>query len=72
MTITPSTAEQPPALLTVAKVVSTFGVSRSQVYRWLADGLIEARKIGRSTYVVTSTLQDAIDNLPKFQPGGLH
>jgi excisionase family DNA binding protein len=55
-----------PALLNVVAAAERFGVSRTTLYRWLGDGSITAKKIGRGTYLLTETVTAKIANLPNY------
>jgi excisionase family DNA binding protein len=57
-----------PLMLTVKEAVSMSGFSRSQIYRWLADGTIIGKKLGRSTYIDTTSLRAAVSELPDYRP----
>ncbi len=54
----------PPVLLPVLGIQKHFGLSRSTLYRWLDAGKIESVHIGRSRYIVVSSVYAAIANLP--------
>jgi excisionase family DNA binding protein len=54
-----------PLLLTVPEACRFSGFSRSEIYRRLATGELEAVKIGRSVRVVTDSLRRAVANLPR-------
>jgi excisionase family DNA binding protein len=50
--------------------VAASGLSRSEIYRLLADGRIVARKAGRRTLITAQSLHDYIEKLPAatFRP----
>jgi excisionase family DNA binding protein len=45
------------------------GISRSQLYRWLAAGTIQAMKSGRRTLIVVDSLRRHIASLPPAKFG---
>jgi hypothetical protein len=57
-----------PALVPLPQGQPVFGLSRSTTYRAAADGLIELRKIGSRTYIVSATALAYIAALPTMRP----
>jgi excisionase family DNA binding protein len=53
-----------PELLSTTASVQQFGVSKSTLRRWLAAGRIKGKRIGRSLYFLTETVQSAVNQLP--------
>jgi hypothetical protein len=53
-----------PAALKIAAALSYSGLSRSGLYRAAARGEIELRKLGRSTLVLTESLDRFLAGLP--------
>ena len=45
-----------PALATVAETCQTLRISRATACRWIADGKLDAVKIGRSVRVKTASI----------------
>jgi hypothetical protein len=64
------TSRLEPALLTIPNAVSYSGLSRSEIYRRLAAGDIEAVKAGSRTLVSMASLRSYIQKLPRatFRP----
>src|SRR4051812_44035094 len=56
-----------PLLVTVDEAIRLSGFSRSELYRRLASGELEARKIGRSVRIITESLRRLVASLPKAQ-----
>jgi predicted site-specific integrase-resolvase len=61
-----SPTEELPALLPIAAAIKRFGISKTTFYRWLTDGSVSGKKIGRNTYLLTETVQAKIANLPNY------
>ncbi len=56
-----------PVLPITASVIATtrlFGISRSRVYELIAAGEIDTRKAGRTTLVLTASVERWLDKLP--------
>lgn len=58
-----------PMTVTVREAVRLSGLSRSELYRRLAAGRIEARKSGSRTLIVTASLRMHLDSLPMARFG---
>lgn len=56
-----------PRLLTIKLAIKQTGLSRSTLYRWLTDGKIVAKKLGRSTLISADSLDAAISALPDYR-----
>jgi excisionase family DNA binding protein len=56
--------------LTIKNATDRTGLSRSQIYRWLADGTLDGKKLGRRTFVCADSLRQAMSDLPdyRYQP----
>lgn len=53
-----------PIAVTVLQASRLTGISRTELYRRLADGDLTARKLGRKTVIEYSQLTDYIASLP--------
>jgi predicted DNA-binding transcriptional regulator AlpA len=53
-----------PYMLTIPAAQTFSGLSRSEIYRRLADGSIQAVKSGTRTLVLTESLRDYLASLP--------
>jgi excisionase family DNA binding protein len=53
-----------PELFTITDFVNHFRVSRSSLYRLIASGDIQARKVGRRTMIARVDAERWIDSLP--------
>ncbi len=58
--------EMLPPYAAVKAVAAWFGLSRSTQYRMLERGEIEAVKVGRSTRIVTASVERYFANLPRI------
>jgi hypothetical protein len=56
-----------PALLPVAKAIVMSGINKTEIYNRLKTGEIEARKMRRSTLVVTASLLAFVASLPPYR-----
>ena len=54
-----------PALVPIPEACAFSGFSRSELYRRLTAGKIEARKVGTRTLIVVASLKAHMDSLPK-------
>ncbi len=54
-----------PFKLTIKYASQAYGISRSELYRLLAAGLITAQKSGRSTLIDGDSLRAYVASLPK-------
>ncbi len=54
-----------PAARTVRETEAYYGWSRSYIYLSLAAGLLEAKKAGRRTLIVSETADKLFDSLPR-------
>ena len=57
-----------PEMLTIAETKARYRLSHSTLFRLLASGAIKARKNGRSTLVYRASVEQAIENMPPWQP----
>ena len=55
-----------PTCLSIAEASARLGCSRGTLYKLLGAGSIDARKLGRSTLVIVSSLDAFIAALPRF------
>jgi hypothetical protein len=55
-----------PLLLPIKQAVAVSGLSRSEIYLRLGTGELAAKKMRRSTMVLTASLLAMIEKLPKF------
>ena len=53
-----------PLLVTIREAVRLSGLSRTEIYRRLAAGSLEARKSGTRTLIVWASLKACVDALP--------
>lgn len=60
-----------PIMVTIRDAIVLTGLSRSEIYRRLADRSIQARKNGRRTLILTESLRKYIANLPSAQFGAM-
>jgi excisionase family DNA binding protein len=56
-----------PMVLGVKDAATFIGLSRSRLYELIADGHIEARKLGARTVVPTASLRAFVDAAPRLQ-----
>lgn len=54
--------------VTVEQALQLMGISRSQFYRELAAGRINARKVGKRTIVPMDEIRRWVENLPTYTP----
>ncbi|URD60468.1 helix-turn-helix domain-containing protein [Sphingomonas sp. KRR8] len=54
-----------PLALRVNDAAAYIGLSRSRLYELIADGVIEARKLGARTVVPTSSLRAFVEAAPR-------
>jgi len=55
-----------PQYATVAATMERFGLSRPTLYRLIRRGVIEAVKVGRSTRIVTGSVEAYFAGLPRL------
>lgn len=55
-----------PLMVTIPEAVRISGFSRSEIYLRLADHRIEAKKVRRSTMVLTESLLRNVKDLPDY------
>lgn len=55
---------RPPLTVTIPEAVRLSGLSRSEIYRCLSAGNIQARKSGSRTLIVWASLKAHIEALP--------
>jgi len=60
-------SDGPVLLLSVEEAAWALGVSRSKTYELIAEGVLEAVHIGRSTRVRVAALQSFIERLPRHR-----
>jgi excisionase family DNA binding protein len=58
-----------PLTVSLKEAGRLLGVNRTRIYRLIADGLIDARKIGRRTLITMKSIRDYASALPKAQIG---
>jgi len=56
-----------PMVLGVKDAASFIGLSKSRLYELIADGQIEARKLGSRTVVPTASLRAFVEAAPRLQ-----
>lgn len=54
-----------PMAYRVADAVRVIGLSRSRIYELIAEGALEARKIGNCTVIPAVSLKALVDNAPR-------
>lgn len=59
-----------PISIRISEVVRITGLSRSKVYMLIADGDIEAAKVGRATLVYVKSLREFLAASPRHRHGG--
>jgi excisionase family DNA binding protein len=57
-----------PLMVTATNAAIMLGMSRSTIYRLLANGDLEARKAGDSTMILMSSIEAYCAGLPVFKP----
>lgn len=55
-----------PIVLSVKDAACFIGLSRSRLYELIADGSIEARKLGARTVVPTASLRAFVERAPRL------
>jgi hypothetical protein len=58
-----------PYALSLKASTEIFGIPRTSLYNLIAEKQIVAKKIGRRTMIITSSLQELIDRAPNAQIG---
>jgi excisionase family DNA binding protein len=58
----------PAVAYTIRTAVAASGISRSRIYELISHGKLEARKDGRKTLVVASSLDAYLRALPALKP----
>jgi excisionase family DNA binding protein len=58
-------------LFTVDAFMSRYGVGRSQTYKLINDGALEAVKLGRMTRIVARSAEKWAASLPRVKPGSM-
>jgi Helix-turn-helix domain len=56
-----------PALYTPRQVERILAISHAQLYRLIGRGVLDARKIGRATYITAQSIERLLDTLPPAQ-----
>ena len=56
-----------PEYASIAEITARFGISRGTQYRLIADGKIEAVKVGSATRIITVTVEKYFSSLPRFK-----
>jgi hypothetical protein len=56
-----------PLAVTIPEAVRLSGLSRSELYRQLSEGRIQARKSGTRTLIVWASLQAHVEALPRAE-----
>nr|WP_248458912.1 helix-turn-helix domain-containing protein [Sphingopyxis sp. MSC1_008] len=59
-----------PISIRISEVVRTTGLSRTKIYELIADGEIEAAKVGRATLVFVASLRSFLRAHPRPRHGG--
>lgn len=59
-------ADLEPQLLSIKSTLAVAGISRSEIYRWLNRGTVQGVKVGRRTFILASSLRNAILTLPRY------
>ena len=54
-----------PLVGTVPRALEILSISQSQLYRLIARGVIDARKCGRRTLIVSNSLHTMAEQLPR-------
>jgi excisionase family DNA binding protein len=57
-------------LHSVSDACALLGIGRTTLYALLNDGSLEARKVGRRTFLTQKSLQVFIESRPKLQGAG--
>lgn len=57
--------EAEPENLTIAETVTRFRIGRTKLFSLIADGRIEALKLGSRTLVRTQSVREFFDRLPR-------
>jgi excisionase family DNA binding protein len=52
-------------LMSVRKTAAKTGISKTTLYKWVADGKLRARKVGAHMRIHVDDLAAALDALPK-------
>lgn len=60
--------EHEPMAMRVADATKASGIGRSKLYELMAAGVIEARKCGKSTLIMTRSLKAYLNGLPSAYP----
>ena len=55
-----------PEYASIPLITQRFNISRSGIYRMLSQGDIQAVKVGRSTRIVTRSVEDYFARLPRL------
>lgn len=55
-----------PLVLGVNDAATFIGLKRSRLYELIADGVIEARKLGGRTVVPVASLRSYVENAPRL------
>jgi excisionase family DNA binding protein len=57
----------PPRLaLSVQELSTSLGISRSQTYKFIANGALQTRKLGRRTIIAMSEAHRFVNSLPEY------
>jgi hypothetical protein len=56
-----------PALYTPRETERILSISHAQLYRLIGRGLLDARKIGRATYITAQSIERFLGALPSAQ-----
>jgi excisionase family DNA binding protein len=57
-----------PTMLNVLEAAKIAGVGRSSIYAAMANGSLNAKKLGRRTIITSQALQEFIGGLPDYKP----
>ena len=57
----------PRLLYTINEACAALGVKRTSLYQLMAEGLIDARKLGGKTMIVAESLGRFVEGLPKAE-----
>ncbi len=65
MSASSSASDDVPLLLSVIDASKKSGVSRTELYRWIEDGRLPARKVGTKWRIAWADLLAAVEGLPR-------
>ncbi|MGR4892676.1 helix-turn-helix domain-containing protein [Sphingopyxis sp. LARHCG72] len=59
-----------PISIRIAEAVRVTGLSRTKIYQLIADGKIDAAKVGKATLIYVQSLRQFLQDHPRPQHGG--